>query len=186
MTRPSKLTIGIAENAIPPAIAPRRVNDASEINDPPTPSHVTDGVMRPEPLAATNADAATHADQSSETSPQSNPPRQTKAAFLRERLGEPRGASMAALMEMTGWQAHTVRAALSGLRKAGVTITRRTEGEDTIYEIARVGPAASDGGEGPTPDAADRSTMVLLDSDTAADADATEAATAMTVGVQST
>lgn len=36
-------------------------------------------------------------------------------------------------MAETGWQAHTIRAALSGLRKSGVTLTRRREGEDTIH-----------------------------------------------------
>ena len=36
---------------------------------------------------------------------------------------------------MTGWQAHTLRAALTGLRNAGHTVARRREGEDTIYAI---------------------------------------------------
>ena len=63
------------------------------------------------------------------------PPRQTKAALLRTRLAEAGGASLTALMEMTGWQAHTLRAAITGLRKAGLTITRRREGKDTIYAI---------------------------------------------------
>lgn len=61
--------------------------------------------------------------------------RQTKAALLRARLSDPGGASLAALMEVTGWQAHTLRAALSGLRKEGLTLTRRRDGEDTIYAI---------------------------------------------------
>lgn len=63
------------------------------------------------------------------------PPRRTKSALLRARLSEPGGASLTALMEMTGWQAHTLRAALTGLRNAGLTITRRREGEQTIYAI---------------------------------------------------
>ena len=67
--------------------------------------------------------------------------RLTKAALLRVRLSEPGGVSLAALMEVTGWQAHTLRAALSGLRKAGLTLTRRREGEDTIYAI---GPASAE------------------------------------------
>jgi Protein of unknown function (DUF3489) len=61
--------------------------------------------------------------------------RQTKAALLRARLSEPGGVSLAALMEVTGWQAHTLRAALSGLRKGGLTLIRRREGDDTIYAI---------------------------------------------------
>jgi hypothetical protein len=63
------------------------------------------------------------------------PPRQTKATLLRTRLAEPGGASLAALIEATGWQAHTLRAALTGLRKAGLILTRRREGTDTIYAI---------------------------------------------------
>lgn len=69
------------------------------------------------------------------------PERQTKAALLRARLAEPGGVSLAALMAATGWQAHTLRAALSGLRKEGLTLTRRREGEDTIYAIASGGVA---------------------------------------------
>ncbi len=60
---------------------------------------------------------------------------------MRARLAEPGGASLAALMEATGWQVHTLRAALSGLRKAGVTLTRRREGADMIYAIAPIADA---------------------------------------------
>lgn len=67
-----------------------------------------------------------------------NPPRQTKAALLRARLAEPGGVSLAALIQATGWQAHTLRAAMSGLRKEGLTLTRRREGEDTIYAMQTV------------------------------------------------
>ena len=70
-------------------------------------------------------------------------PRQTKSALLRARLSEPGGVSLAALIEATGWQAHTLRAALSGLRKEGLTLTRRREGEDTIYAIESAGGEAS-------------------------------------------
>jgi DNA-binding transcriptional regulator PaaX len=51
--------------------------------------------------------------------------------------------SLAALIEATGWQAHTLRAALSGLRKDGLTLTRRREGEGTIYAIETAGAEAS-------------------------------------------
>ena len=74
--------------------------------------------------------------QASQATSVSSPPRRTKAALLRARLAEPGGVSMASLMEVTGWQAHTLRAALSGLRKSGLAITRCREGGDTIYAIA--------------------------------------------------
>lgn len=72
------------------------------------------------------------------------PPRQTKAALVRELLAAPGGVSLAALIEATGWQAHTLRATLSGLRKEGLTLTRRREGENTIYAIAPGGAGATD------------------------------------------
>jgi Protein of unknown function (DUF3489) len=77
------------------------------------------------------------------STPTPKAPRQTKAALLRARLSDPGGVSLAALIELTGWQAHTLRAALSGLRKDGLTLTRRREGEDTIYAIEPAGPEAS-------------------------------------------
>jgi Mg-chelatase subunit ChlD len=77
------------------------------------------------------------------STPTPKAPRQTKAALLRARLSEPGGVSLATLIEVTGWQAHTLRAALSGLRKEGLTLTRRREGADTIYAIDTSGSEAS-------------------------------------------
>lgn len=70
-------------------------------------------------------------------------PRQTKAALLRARLERLGGVSLAEMMELTGWQAHTLRAALSGLRKTGLILTRRREGGGTFY--ASEDGRASDG-----------------------------------------
>ena len=52
------------------------------------------------------------------------PPRETKAAILRRLLSRKAGADIAALQSATGWQPHSVRAGLSGLRKAGFIINR--------------------------------------------------------------
>ena len=49
----------------------------------------------------------------------------TKSAMLREMLTARAGAGITRLCEATGWQKHSVRAALSGFRKAGYTIERR-------------------------------------------------------------
>lgn len=86
-------------------------------------------------------------------------PRQTKAALLRAMLETDGGTSLARIMTETGWQAHTVRAALSGLRKAGAQLTRHRAGGDTIYTISAAGPDAPEGsddldGECSEPDAA--------------------------------
>ena len=83
-------------------------------------------------------------------------PRQTKAALLRARLAKSGGVSLTEMMQLTGWQAHTLRAALTGLRKTGVILSRRREGGDTIYAIDPAGPApASDGGVAQGADAAE-------------------------------
>lgn len=63
------------------------------------------------------------------------PKPQTKAALLREMLEAPSGATVPAIMAATGWQAHTVRAALSGLRTSGCVLNRRSGAEGTIYAI---------------------------------------------------
>ncbi|MDU8912504.1 DUF3489 domain-containing protein [Aestuariicoccus sp. MJ-SS9] len=51
-------------------------------------------------------------------------PRETKSAMVRKLLSRKTGADIATLEEATGWQQHSVRAALSTLRKAGYTIDR--------------------------------------------------------------
>ena len=58
------------------------------------------------------------------TSSEPTPTPTRKSDILRKLLRRKAGAEMAALAEATGWQAHSVRAALSGLRKAGYTIER--------------------------------------------------------------
>lgn len=57
-----------------------------------------------------------------------SPPRKTKATLLRDMVCDPAGVSLQTLMLATGWQSHTIRAALSGLRKTGLEVTR-TSGE---------------------------------------------------------
>ena len=66
------------------------------------------------------------------------PPRETKAAILRKLLSRKAGADLAALQAATGWQPHSVRAALSGLRKAGYSIDRADPGKpggSAVYRI---------------------------------------------------
>lgn len=69
-------------------------------------------------------------------------PRKTKAALVREMLERPEGASLADLCQATGWQPHTVRAALSGLRKAGLSIDRgKGDAGTSVYRITGTGEA---------------------------------------------
>ncbi len=51
--------------------------------------------------------------------------KQTKIDKVQALLRRPSGASLEALCKATGWQPHSVRAALSGLRKNGAMIERR-------------------------------------------------------------
>ena len=46
------------------------------------------------------------------------------------------GVSLEDMIEATGWQAHTVRAAMTGLRKRGYLITRHIEGNTTVWSVA--------------------------------------------------
>lgn len=65
-------------------------------------------------------------------------PRETKTATLRKLLSRKAGADLAALQSATGWKPHSVRAALSGLKKAGYGIDRvePTEpGGSAVYRI---------------------------------------------------
>jgi len=57
-------------------------------------------------------------------------PKTTKIQTLRNLLSSDAGASLDALCTATGWQPHSVRAALSGLRKTGFVILRETAAGD--------------------------------------------------------
>jgi|GEM_PF-938170 len=52
-------------------------------------------------------------------------------------LSKPNGARISVIVERLGWQAHTVRAALSGLRKQGVEVTasKSSKTGETVYAI---------------------------------------------------
>jgi hypothetical protein len=64
-------------------------------------------------------------------------PRETKRAQLIGMLKAPKGADIAQISQKLGWQRHTTRAALTGLRKAGFTIDRSTSngGGGSVYHI---------------------------------------------------
>ena len=59
----------------------------------------------------------------------------TKKAQILTLLRRKRGASIRDLTRRTGWQAHSVRAALTGLRKCGAIIERRSERAGSRYRI---------------------------------------------------
>jgi len=66
--------------------------------------------------------------------------RQTKKARVLGMLRQSGGASIAELMDGTGWQAHTVRAFLTGVRKDGKELIRTKDGASaTRYRITMEG-----------------------------------------------
>ncbi|WP_109467878.1 DUF3489 domain-containing protein [Albibacillus kandeliae] len=65
-------------------------------------------------------------------------PRETKSDLVRRLLSRKTGADLVALQEATGWKPHSVRAALSVMRKAGYTIDRvpaKTDGAAVHHRI---------------------------------------------------
>lgn len=63
---------------------------------------------------------------------------ETKSAAIQRLLARKSGATLASLQKATGWQAHSVRAALSTLRKAGYTIDKmppETDAGAVVYRI---------------------------------------------------
>lgn len=68
--------------------------------------------------------------------------RPTKTVIVTKLLSRPRGASLGDITSVTGWQAHSIRAFLTGLRKKGVSLDReqRKDGA-TSYRISKTNPA---------------------------------------------
>jgi len=66
------------------------------------------------------------------------PANPTKTATILKLLQRPKGASIAQLQNATDWQAHSIRAALTGLRKKGHEIERSNQNTrgGTVYRIA--------------------------------------------------
>lgn len=67
------------------------------------------------------------------------PPASTKRAQLIGMLERPGGASVAEIGQRLGWLRHTVRAAITGLRKAGREVTRSKDANDrSVYRLITV------------------------------------------------
>ena len=62
----------------------------------------------------------------------------TKQAVLVEMLRRPKGATIAEIVEATGWQAHTVRGAFAGAlkKRLGLTVTsEKVAGKERVYRL---------------------------------------------------
>jgi len=82
------------------------------------------GVVEPAAASETPADA-----------PVAISPRPTKSAQVLSLLRRDQGATLAELVEATGWLPHTTRAALTGLRKQGHAIGKAKRDTTTCYHL---------------------------------------------------
>ncbi|PKB13365.1 uncharacterized protein DUF3489 [Novosphingobium kunmingense] len=90
--------------------------------------------MAREPKAAANQ--AEHAADTTALS--ARPEKNTKIALVRTLFGRNEGATLAELVEATGWLPHTARAALTGLKKKGAVLEKSKRGDVTCYRIMEV------------------------------------------------
>jgi hypothetical protein len=92
---------------------------------------------QPRPTAAAiNTDAVTPAP---EQIAGPAPAREKKIDKVIALLGGDRGATLAELVEATGWLPHTTRAALTGLRKKGHVLEKSKRDDATCYRIVEAG-----------------------------------------------
>ena len=68
--------------------------------------------------------------RASKTAP---PVRSSKKAAIVALLDRPNGAAISDLINATGWQQHSVRAALTGLRKEGKELVRSKDADGVTY-----------------------------------------------------
>lgn len=107
---------------------------------------VTDTVTSDRTVAETanRAAAQATANRKSRPAPKSktacadNQDKTSKKDQLVALLSKPNGARVSIIAQRLGWQSHTVRAALSGLRKQGFEIATSTSSKngETVYAIA--------------------------------------------------
>ena len=81
------------------------------------------------PRPARKIARATPKDEKSKAAPRKG----TKQALLIHLLKRKTGATIDEMIKATGWQAHSIRAAITGLRKRGITITRSQENDMSVY-----------------------------------------------------
>lgn len=62
----------------------------------------------------------------------------SKKARLEGLLGRPRGATLGQLQKALDWQPHTIRAAISRLRKDEAEITLNRSGKAPVYRIEAI------------------------------------------------
>jgi len=69
-------------------------------------------------------------------SPSPAPPPVKKTDMVLALLAREQGATVAEMMEATGWLAHTTRAALTGLRRKGHVLVKSVRDDVACYRLA--------------------------------------------------
>ena len=87
-----------------------------------------------------NSEAATSKPARTKKAAEPKAPQVTKQTKVIDALSRPEGATIAEIMEMTGWQEHSVRGFISGAvkKKLGLTVERITEDGRISYRIPSV------------------------------------------------
>ena len=81
---------------------------------------------------------ATHAKRKQTVKISVKPTIKTKTDRVLSQLQRVKGGSIKQLMTATGWQAHSLRSVISGLRKRGVSIVKsKAKSGTTIYRAER-------------------------------------------------
>jgi hypothetical protein len=82
------------------------------------------------------ADSAPIAEHAALAPTSDAPTRPNKTTLILDLLRREEGATLAELIESTGWLPHTTRAALTGLRKKGHVLDKSKRDDATCYRIA--------------------------------------------------
>ena len=72
-----------------------------------------------------------------QTDPAAAPTRETKIDKVIALLKRKQGATLDEIVKATGWQPHTTRAAMTGLKKKGHSIERDKRDEVSCYRITK-------------------------------------------------
>jgi hypothetical protein len=99
-------------------------------------THQQTATRRPRRMAREPVDGAGQTAPVAPVSTASKP--RSKTALLAEMLSRESGATLDQMVDATGWQPHTTRAALTGLRKTGRGVTSEKADGLRVYRLAKV------------------------------------------------
>jgi Protein of unknown function (DUF3489) len=97
----------------------------------------SDDVVEPSEPAPEEAVDAAPSEPSKVAQPAKTSKKVPKSALVQKLLFRTRGATLAEMEEATGWQSHSVRAFLTGIRKKGLVLVREARKDGvSAYRIA--------------------------------------------------